>query len=145
MIDEDLEGNLRCLGQVFDGEYDVKEVVKEVSFNIEKLRNDIDMFNRTSKVVIEEEAMGEITIGLENGLIIDDKFVPIGELAEDLSTREERFLKKLYEDLLQVDDEIHSMGKQYEEGELAEIFNARLVSSEYENLIYSSAHNETCD
>lgn len=22
MIDEDLEGNLRCLGQVFDGEYD---------------------------------------------------------------------------------------------------------------------------
>lgn len=145
MIDEDLEACARLLADAFDGAHDVKEVLKEVSFNMEKLRNDVDMFNRTSRVAIEEEAMGEITVGLENGLTMGDKYVPIGELVTGLSTREEKFLKKLYEDLLQIDYEIHSMGEQYEEGELAEIFNTCLASHEYENLIYSSAHDETCD
>lgn len=125
MIDEDLEGSLKCLADAFDGAHDVKEVLKEVSFNIEKLRNDIDMFNRTSKVVIEEEA--------------------IGESAEGLLPREKRFLKKLYGDLLQVDEAIHNMGEQCEEEELAEIFNEYLVSCEYENLIQSPVYNETCD
>lgn len=145
MIDEDLEDSLKCLADAFDGAHDVKEVVKEVSFNIEKLRNDIDMFNRTSKVVIKEGAMGEITVGLENGLITGNKFVPIGESAEGLLPREKRFLKKLYGDLLQVDEAIHNMGEQYEEGELAEIFNEYLGSYEYENLIQPSVYNEICD
>lgn len=143
-IDKSIEKSLACLETILISEEEqLTESVQELGINLENLCVLVEMFNEVSNGEIETDVIYQIIEGTNKGLGIGDNIISIGE-SGTISAYERRFLQMLYEDLREIEGQIHIIkNEEYSSKRIAEIFNVSLDENQYNKMVYPSLYNES--
>lgn len=144
-IVQSVEESLICLNTLLTSDSEkFTESLKELGINLENLYAFVEIFNDTVEKEIDISVMKSIIWGINEGLGVGTRVVPIG-ISGSISTQERRFLKMLYEDLSDIDKAIYNLQNEYDDGRAAEIFKMYLDRDKYEKVMYPSTYNEPCN
>lgn len=144
-MDYYIEESLICLETILINDSEkFTESLKELGINLEKLYRSVEMFNDTVEKEIDISVMKSIIWGINEGLGVGTRIVPIGA-SGSISSQERRFLNMLYEDLRSIDKEVHNLQNEYDDERVAEVFKMYLDRDKYENVMDPSVYNASCD